>query len=212
LYCVQIISSNHSEHYAHSTFTDNVLTDLIGIEPQADNTFQINPLIPSSWTYFIAENIPYHGHNITVLYDADGTRYQTGDSGLQIFVNGQIVAVQPQIGLMKVNIPSPIMDKNYRGTERIENYAANVDGFGYPMVDSSFTSIDASVWQVVDGRVFYDHIPSNRWTNFASPNRVDWFSVDFGPGRSKRVSEVKLYIFSDYAVGLGQVGKDSNEN
>ncbi|ODM94720.1 hypothetical protein Ocin01_11960 [Orchesella cincta] len=34
---LEVLHNNHSEHYAHSTYVDNVLGDLIGIVPQPDN-------------------------------------------------------------------------------------------------------------------------------------------------------------------------------
>ncbi|ODM89207.1 Beta-L-arabinobiosidase [Orchesella cincta] len=110
---------------------------------------------------------------------------------------------------MAQNIPPPIVDETY-ARKKIENYAANANGFGYPMVDSSFTSAWASVWQVVDGRVFYDYIPSNRWSNFGSQNEVDWLSVDFGPGRVKTVDQVKLYVYSDVVTEEGEVDCPTN--
>lgn len=122
---------------------------------------------------------------------------------MKIFVNGDLAAAQNGIGPMEVNIPTSI---NQATTNKLENYAANVNGYGYPMVDASFTSIHASVWHVVDGRIFYDHIPTNRWTNYDSPNVVDWFSLDFGPGRRRTISQIKLYVYSDVATGEGQVG------
>lgn len=167
--------------------------------------FKVNPLVLPTWDYFIAENIAYHGHNITVLYDRDGSRYQSG-SGMQIFVNGELAARQSDVGPMEVAVPRSIPYPNFDGTQKVENYAANVDGRGYPMVDASFTSIHASVWHVVDGRIFYDHIPTNRWTNYASPNPTDWFSIDFGPGRYKTINQINLYVYSDVATGEGEVG------
>lgn len=178
---------------------------MFGIDPQADDTFVIEPLIPSSWPYFLVENLLYHGHNVTVLYDGAGTKYNVG-RGMRVYVNGEEKASSPTIGKLSVPVPAAVVDEQYR-RKKVENYAANVHGFGYPMVDASFTSIHASVWQAVDGRVFYDHVPSNRWTNFDSRNEQDWFSVDFGPGRTKTIDEVKLYIFSDAATNEGDVGE-----
>lgn len=182
-----------------------MLGDLFGVEPQSDNTFVINPLIPSSWSYFILENLLYHGHNVTVLYDADGTRYNAG-KGMQVYLNGELVASSDQLQKLSVDIPAPIVDEEYR-RKKVENYAANVNGFGYPMPNASFTSIHATTWQAIDGRVIYDHIPSNRWTNYESPNEKDWFSVDFGPGRAKTIDQVKIYVYSDVATNEGDVGK-----
>ncbi|CAL8144772.1 unnamed protein product [Orchesella dallaii] len=198
-------SKNGSEHYAHSTYVDNVLGDLLGIVPQPDNFFVIIPLIPSTWSYFIVEDLLYHGHNITVLYDADGSRYNT-TPGIKVFLNGELVGAKPTLDRMQISLPRPEGDESSKNAiQKVENYAANVNGFGYPMVDASFTSIHASVWQAVDGRIIYDHIPSNRWTSFDSLNEVDWFSVDFGPGRVKTVDQVKIYVYSDVATNEGDV-------
>jgi cellobiose phosphorylase len=72
------------------------LSELIGITPRSDDSIDVDPLIPSTWKYFIAENIPYHGHNVTVLYDQDGTRYKVG-TGMKVYVNGKQVVSQPII-------------------------------------------------------------------------------------------------------------------
>ena len=53
---------NHSEHYLHSTYLDNVFTNLIGIVPTLDNRLELQPLVPTNWTHFAVENLPYHGN------------------------------------------------------------------------------------------------------------------------------------------------------
>ncbi|ODM90461.1 Beta-L-arabinobiosidase [Orchesella cincta] len=202
-------SFNHSEHYAHSTYIDNVLGDLLGIEPQPDNTFVIDPLIPSSWSYFIVENLLYHGHNMTILYDKDGSKYNTG-AGMKIYLNGELAASQPELGRMSLNIPDPVMDES-NSRKKIENYASNPNSYGYPMVDASYTSVfDSSIWHAVDGRIMYDYFPSNRWHNFESSNEVDWFSIDFGPGRQKTIDQVKIYVYSDVVTEQGNVDCPKN--
>lgn len=195
-----------SEHYAHSTYADNVLSGLLGIEPQADDIFQISPLVPYNWKFFAIENLPYHGHEITVLYDADGTYYESGHSGLQIFVNGEFVKSQSNIGRMSVPISPPIVHND--GLNRIENYAANPNSANYPAPRVSFNSLFASEWHPLDGRIIYDYHPTNRWTNFGSANPTDWYAINFGPGRAKVISQVKLYVYSDVVTGEGGVGKE----
>lgn len=77
-----------SRYYNHSTFNDLMITGICGIQPQADNSLIVNPLIPEGqWTYFCLDNVRYHGHNITVIYDADGQRYHHG-KGLIVLVDG----------------------------------------------------------------------------------------------------------------------------
>ena len=72
----------------------------------------------------------------------------------------------------------------------------------------SYNAPGGSLWHAIDGKVIYDHIPANRWSNFDSKNEVDWYSIDFGPGRFKMISEVKLYVYSDVVTGEGRVGKN----
>ena len=68
-------TQNHSEHYLHSTYIDNVFTNLLGIIPSLSDTFEMRPLVPSNWSYFAVENLPYHGSLMTLLWDADGSHY-----------------------------------------------------------------------------------------------------------------------------------------
>lgn len=53
--------TNHSENYFHSTYTDNIFTNLLGILPTLDDRLELHPLVPDNWTRFAVENIPYHG-------------------------------------------------------------------------------------------------------------------------------------------------------
>jgi len=174
------------------------LSELIGIIPRSDDNFEVDPIIPSSWKYFIAENILYHGHNITVLYDQDGTRYKEG-SGMKVYVNGKVAASQANVGKMIVPVPHPIIpNENYK---RIENYAANLKSTGYPKPSASSTHATTSIWQAIDGRIIYDYVPSNRWYDYDSKNDNDWFAVDFG--RAKTVNTVSLYIYDDVITKQG---------
>lgn len=54
---------NHSENYFHSTYADNIFTNLVGIVPTLDARLELRPLIPSNWTHFAVENVPYHGEH-----------------------------------------------------------------------------------------------------------------------------------------------------
>jgi hypothetical protein len=45
----------------------------------------------------------YHGHNLTILYDKDGSRYHAG-KGLRIYVDGQLKGQRNDLG--KIIIPN----------------------------------------------------------------------------------------------------------
>ena len=80
-----------SRYYNHSTFNDLVITGLVGLRPRTDNTIEVNPLIPEGkWNWFCLDNVLYHGHNISIVWDKDGSRYHAG-KGLRVYVNGKLV-------------------------------------------------------------------------------------------------------------------------
>ena len=90
--------------YNHSSFCDLVISGLIGIRPQEGNTLVVHPLLPDGkWDYFCLENVPYHGKNITVLYDKTGKKYRKG-IGLIVFVNGKKVASSQGLSALKCEI------------------------------------------------------------------------------------------------------------
>ncbi len=181
----------HSEHYNHSTYNDLVITGLVGLRPRADNTFEVNPLVPGTWTYFLLENVPYHGHLMTVLYDRDGTRYGQGQ-GLRVYQDGVLLGSSPTLQRLTLPMGAPVASAK---PARQENFAANPYGRGYPEVSASYTFQLDDAWRALDGRIYYEDIPNSRWTNYQSPNASDWLGVDFGSVRS--VNEVRLHLYSD---------------
>ncbi|MDE6556378.1 MAG: six-hairpin glycosidase [Duncaniella sp.] len=89
-----------SRYYNHSTFNDLVITGLAGLRPRNDNTVEINPLVPEGeWDWFCLDNIPYHGRNLTILWDKDGGHYHKG-SGLRVYVDGKEVGHSDRLGHM----------------------------------------------------------------------------------------------------------------
>lgn len=80
-----------SRYYNHSTFNDLIITGIVGLRPRIDNTLEVNPLIPADkWNWFCLDNVWYHGHNLTILWDKDGGRYHLG-KGLRVLVDGKEV-------------------------------------------------------------------------------------------------------------------------
>ena len=81
-----------------------MITGLCGLRPRADNTIEINPLLPhEKWDYFCLDNVFYHGHNLTIVWDKNGSRYHAG-KGLRIYINGKLVGKRYDIG--KLIIPN----------------------------------------------------------------------------------------------------------
>ncbi len=83
--------------YNHSTYCDLVITGLVGLRPNATDTVEINPLIPDNrWEFFCLDNVHYHDHRLTILYDKSGRRYNRG-SGLRIFADGKEIAASEKL-------------------------------------------------------------------------------------------------------------------
>jgi hypothetical protein len=187
-------ASDHSEDYMHSTFNDLVISGLMGLRPQAGNSLEIKPLVPSSWSYFVLENVPYHGHNVTLMYDQTGDRYHQGP-GFHVYLDGRQVAWSPTVRDLTITIPAAPADQQ-PGSVYTDD-AVNTTGSGYPMASASYTWPDDSPWNAVNGKVWYDEIPEveNRWTNYDSPNSSDDLAVNLGAAIP--VDEVRYYSYCD---------------
>jgi hypothetical protein len=86
-----------SRWYNHSTFVDLVIAGLVGLVPRADNVLEIHPLLPADhWDWFCLEGVRYHGHDLTIVWDRDGTRYGAG-AGLTAWVDGRKALHSPTL-------------------------------------------------------------------------------------------------------------------
>ena len=191
---------NHSEDYNHSTYVDLVINGLMGLRPQTGNALEIQPLTPAGWDHFALENVPYHGHNVTLLYDRDGSHYNAG-TGLQAFIDGQPVARRDTVGPLTVQLPkkgapTPDMTAPTSAGDKVVNDAANPLRSGFPKPITSYTWRNDDPWSGIDGKVWFDEVPENtRWTNYSSPNANDWYGVDLGAETD--VSDVRFYGYDD---------------
>ena len=83
--------------YNHSTYCDLIITGLVGLRPGADDTVEVNPLIPGgAWDYFCLDNVHYHDHLLTILYDKTGSRYGKG-RGLRVLADGKEIAASEKL-------------------------------------------------------------------------------------------------------------------
>jgi hypothetical protein len=80
-----------SSYYNHSGFCDLVISDLIGLKPRTDNVLEVNPLIPKNkWDWFCLDNVLYHGHTLTIVWDKNGSKYHKG-SGFFIYSDSKVI-------------------------------------------------------------------------------------------------------------------------
>ncbi|MCQ8239428.1 MGH1-like glycoside hydrolase domain-containing protein [Rhizosaccharibacter radicis] len=186
-------SYNHSEDYNHSTFNDNVISGLIGLRGQTDDTLLVDPLAPASWDYFALENAPYHGHDVSVLWDRTGGRYNQG-AGLRVYVDGRLAGERRGLSPLLVPVGRARIQDTACGPVDV---AANSQKVGYgPTPSASYTSPYDDPWRAVDGVIFRSEVPENsRWTSYNSSNGTDWFQIDFG--RNVSIAGVTLFFYDD---------------
>ena len=91
--------------YNHSTYCDLVINGLIGLRPRADETVEVNPLLPAgAWDYFCLDQVRYHGRRLTILYDKTGERYHKGQ-GLRLFADGREIGHSASPGKILAPLP-----------------------------------------------------------------------------------------------------------
>lgn len=190
-----IVGLPRSHHYNHSGYNDLIITGLVGLRPRADDTLEINPLIPNdsnstnSLDYFCLENVPYHGQLVTIVFDRDGAHYKKG-RGLSVYLNGHQVLTPSALGKKTIPISEPIVSATLHPID----LAVNMPRKGFPTPSASINASN-ELYQAVDGRVWFYPNVRNFWSNEQSPAAEDWFSLDFGG--EKQFSSAQLYFYAD---------------
>ncbi len=185
-----------SEHYNHSEFNNLIITGLCGLRPRADNMLEIDPIIPTAGlknpiTYFCLQNVLYHGHNVSIMYDKTGKKYGQG-AGLNVWVDGKRVIHTEKLGKKIVQIPSPVVTPV---SAYPVDYAVNMNGKGYPEASASYTYPPDKLTMANDGRAWFFKDVTNWWSCYGSGHATDWYSINFG--KSQEINEVDLSLFSN---------------
>ncbi len=174
-----------SEHYNHSGFNNLIISGLCGVTPQTNNQLKIQPIVSDEITYFSLQNLHYHGHQITLVYDKDGKKYHS-DKGISVFIDGKLVKETAKDTYM---VPSAILIPNIKIPI---NLAVNLTGKDFPKATASFTNNLYNPYMAIDGRVWDFENVRNSWTNLGSPNKKDWLEIDFE--RAQTLMGLKIYF------------------
>jgi Trehalase len=180
-----------SNHYNHSQYNNLIISGLCGVRPSEGDTLIINPLVDSSIQYFFLDDVSYHGHKLSVIYDRYGNHYKAG-KGLTVLVDGKKVELLQQDRKYKVFIGTPITSVR---AGQSNNQALNIMRKGYPAPSASVNSLPDSLYQAIDGRIWYFPEINNRWSTLGSTSTEDWFALDFE--QPLDVSMAKIYLYSD---------------
>jgi len=193
----------HSEHYFHSGYVDPIITGLVGLRPRADSLLEVNPLAPDDWAYFALDNVSYHGHLVSVVWDRDGRRYHRG-AGLTLLVDSRAVANAPRLGRLTALLGTAAAQLPAdRPPPPPRNLAVNNGRGFYPRLTASYSEPGTPPFYLNDGNYWYHTTPPNRWTTTGSPHPSDWVVLDFGVPRP--VETLKLYFLDDSTGNAGEV-------
>lgn len=98
-------NKDRGRDYNHSGYADLIIAGLVGLRPRIDQSVEVNPLVPEGGlTYFCLDGVPYHGTNLTILYDQTGNRYHKG-AGLRVFAGGHEIASAPHLQKLTAKLP-----------------------------------------------------------------------------------------------------------
>jgi hypothetical protein len=189
-----IVGLARSHHYFHSGFDDLIVTGLAGLRPRADDMLEVAPLIPAdpadphSLGWFALQDLPYHGHRVTILWDADGRHYRRG-AGLSLFVDGTLAARSPRPERLTVPLPRAAAAPIARPID----LAVNLVRSAFPRGSASVNADPAALHGALDGRVWFFPEMANGWSTRGSANRSDWFAVDFGKPRTVHAAELAFF-------------------
>lgn len=216
---------NHSEHYFHSGFCDLVISGLVGLDVSGvDPTgvygeVRLSPLAPASWDYFALDGVMVRGHQVSVIWDKDGSKYGTkygSGKGLTVIVDGRVLLNRPDLKAVTFRLPVVPQNRDLAATEALANgksidhadnhavnHAVNNNGDYFPRVTASSTSENTSVSKVQDGNYWYLQNPPNRWESGAVKTEREWIEVDFGIPRDVRT--LKFYFLDDETDQEGSI-------
>ncbi|GES58211.1 six-hairpin glycosidase [Aspergillus terreus] len=190
-----IVGLTRSPHYFHSGFIDLVLSGFVGIRPRDDNILEVNPLAdPASISYFRAERILYHGHDIAVQWDSSGERY--GTRGLIVEVDGKKVASSPKLKRLTVKISKRSPPALNRPIALSIQQGVNTE---YPSVSVSVNNADSNaVHATIDGRVWFfpESDVANGWDSPPGNGTEVWYQIDFGTGVQTGRAEIAFFANS----------------
>ena len=191
-----IVGLPRSHHYAHSTYVDLILSGLIGVRPRADDTLEIHPLVATrggerAIRYFALEGLAYHGHEVGIRYDVDGSRYRRG-KGLTVIVDGRVAMRASGQERVMVELAKRSRE-GVSGKLRRVDLAVNPGVPEGPVGKGSSTEPGSSVAEAIDGRMWFFPEIANGWSPANNSGSESWYAVDLR--ERKLVGSVELYFF-----------------
>ena len=96
---------DRGKDYNHSTFLDLIIEGLVGLRAALSNLLVLHPLADSTVSFFALDSVAYHGHNLSVFWDPQGTQWpKAGCKGLCLFVDGKLANRSAMLSRLEVTL------------------------------------------------------------------------------------------------------------
>lgn len=83
-------------HTQLGTTNWTLIEDVAGLVPRQDSTIELNPIAIPGWNYFTINNLSYHGQDMTIVWDRDGSHYH-GPAGFSLYLSGRRVMTSDKL-------------------------------------------------------------------------------------------------------------------
>jgi len=83
----QTYNRNNPNHVMLGNMNYIFIEDMGGIQPRSDDLIELWP-IDLGYEHFMVNNLRYHGNDVTIVWDEDGSKYGLG-AGYSLFLNGE---------------------------------------------------------------------------------------------------------------------------
>lgn len=92
----QTFQRNNPYHVMLGNMNYIYIEDMAGLQTRSDDLIQLWP-IDLGYDHFMVNNLRYHDHDVTIVWDKDGTHYGMGQ-GYMLFVDGQKKVTADKLG------------------------------------------------------------------------------------------------------------------
>jgi len=159
-----------------------IITGLVGLRPRADDTIEVNPLLPAgTWDYFCLDMVSYHGRILTITWDKTGKKYRKG-KGLRVFADGKEIAASEKLTRITGQLPPLAAGETSGGWKKFE---------GNPVMGGKYgTCFDISVLRESETyRMWLSWRPKKSLALVESKDGIHWSEppkIVLGPRKETR--------------------------
>lgn len=86
---------------------DMIITNVVGLKTHSSDRLKIAPALwINHWDYFAIDNLPYRGHNLTIVWQSPDhvQRYAEIPQGLSVFIDGRCVKQSQELETMEIEL------------------------------------------------------------------------------------------------------------